>query len=138
MHLKERPVLRNILDIRYLTAVVALAEELNYTRAAKRLRMSQSGLSRRIQNVEFKLDIMLFHRDQGSVELTDAGRAFVEEARLSILHDERAVLVAKAVNEGADSILEIGSSPDIDPALVEMLFALHLPLYPNLKIHLHL
>ena len=129
--------MRNILEIRYLIAVVTLAEELNYTRAAKRLRMSQSGLTRCIQDVESKLDIMLFHRDRGSVELTDAGRAFVEEARLAILHDERAVRVAKAVNEGADSILEIGSSPDIDPALVEMLFALHLPLYPNLKIHLH-
>ncbi len=42
MHLKERPVLRNILDIRYLTAIVALAEEMNYTQAAKRLRKSQS------------------------------------------------------------------------------------------------
>jgi DNA-binding transcriptional LysR family regulator len=137
IHLKERPALRNILEIRYLSAVVILAEELNYTRAATRLRMSQSGLSRRIQDVELKLDIMLFHRDRSSVELTDAGRAFVEEARLSILHDERAVRFAKAVNEGAESILEIGSSPDIDPALVEMLFPLHLPLYPKLKIHLH-
>jgi DNA-binding transcriptional LysR family regulator len=95
IHLKERPVLRNILEIRYLTAVVILAEELNYTRAATRLRMSQSGLSRRIQDVELKLDTMLFQRDRSSVELTDAGRAFVEEARLSILHDERAVRVAK-------------------------------------------
>jgi DNA-binding transcriptional LysR family regulator len=57
--------------------------------------MSQSGLSRRIQDVELKLDTMLFQRDRSSVELTDAGRAFVEEARLSILHDERAVRVAK-------------------------------------------
>jgi DNA-binding transcriptional LysR family regulator len=137
IHLKERPALQSIVEIRYLTAVVTLAEELNYTRAATRLRMSQSGLSRRIQDIELKLDISLFHRDRGSVELTDAGRAFVEEARLSILHNERAVRFAKAVNEGAESILEIGSSPDIDPALVEMLFSLHLPLYPNLKIHTH-
>ena len=129
--------MQSTIEIRYLTAVVTLAEELNYTRAARRLRMSQSGLSRRIQDIELKLDIRLFHRERGLVELTDSGRAFVEEARLSILHDERAIQFAKAVNEGAESILEIGRSPDIDPALVEMLFSLHLPLYPNLKIHLH-
>jgi DNA-binding transcriptional LysR family regulator len=129
--------MQSTIEIRYLTAVVTLAEELNYTRAARRLHMSQSGLSRCIQDIEHKLDIRLFHRDRGSVELTDAGRAFVEEARLAILHNERAVQCARAVNEGAESILEIGRSPDIDPALVEMLFSLHLPLYPNLKIHLH-
>jgi DNA-binding transcriptional LysR family regulator len=129
--------MQSTIEIRYLIAVVTLAEELNYTRAARRLRMSQSGLSRRIQDIELKLDVKLFHRDRGPVELTDAGRAFVEEARLAILHDERAIQFARSVNGGAENVLEIGRSPDIDPALVEMLFSLHLPLYPNLKIHLH-
>jgi DNA-binding transcriptional LysR family regulator len=123
-------------EIHYLNTVVVLAEELNYTRAAKRLGMTQSGLSRCIQAVERKLGLKLFKRELSHVELTDSGRAYVEQARIAILHGERAVQFAKAANAGADAVLMIGSSPDIDPVLVDLLFSIRLPLYPTLKINL--
>lgn len=123
-------------EIHYLNAIVVLAEELNYTQAAKRLGMTQSRLSRCIQALEHKLGLRLFKRERGPVELTDSGRAYVEQARISILHGERAVHFAKAANAGADAVLMIGSSPDIDPILVDLLFSIRLPLYPTLKINL--
>jgi hypothetical protein len=50
------------------------------------------------------------------VELTEVGRTFVEEARLALLHIDRAVQLGHAAREGSDSILTIGHSPDADQA----------------------
>jgi DNA-binding transcriptional LysR family regulator len=121
----------------YLNAVVVLAEELNYTLAANRLGITQSGLSRLIQSLEQKLGVKLFKRKGSPIELTDAGRAYVEQARISLLHGERAAQFAKAAHIGADTLLMIGNSPDVNPALVELLFSIRLPLYPMLKINVH-
>jgi len=62
---------------------------------------------------------------------------FVEEAKLSLMHDERAIEVAKAVSEGVESVLTIGRSPYADPFLTSALLSIHLPLYPNLHVQLH-
>jgi DNA-binding transcriptional LysR family regulator len=74
----------------------------------------------------------IFERDHANVVLTEAGRVFVEEAKLCLLHDERAVGVAKAVSEGVESVLTIGRSPYADPFLTSALLSIHLPLYPIL------
>ena len=68
-------------EIRLLQAAIALAEELNYSRAAARLRIEQSTLSKRIVELESQIDLRLFVRNHQTVELTEAGRHFVEEAR---------------------------------------------------------
>ena len=129
--------MHRLIEVRLLIAIVTLAEELNFTRAAKRLGISQSGLSRRVSTLETKFRIKLFERDHANVHLTDAGRVFVEEAKLSLLHDERAVQSARAVAEGVESVLTIGRSPYADPFLTSALLSIHLPLYPNLRINLH-
>ena len=129
--------MQRLIEVRLLVAIVTLAEELNFTRAAKRLGITQSGLSRRVASLEKKFRIKLFERDHANVVLTEAGRVFVEEARLSLMHDERAIEVAKAVTEGVESILNIGRSPFCDPILTSTLLSIHLPLYPNLHVHLH-
>jgi DNA-binding transcriptional LysR family regulator len=66
------------LEIRYLMAAVYLAEDLSFTRAAKRLKPSQSGLSRRLNELENRCGCKLFTRDHANVAITDAGGAFVE------------------------------------------------------------
>jgi DNA-binding transcriptional LysR family regulator len=58
-----------LLEIRHLKAVVILAEALSYTRAARRLGISQPGLTRRIQDAERRLDRRLFQRNNAHVEL---------------------------------------------------------------------
>ncbi len=68
--------------------------------------------------------------------LTEAGRAFVEHARLAILHSERAVQSARAALANAETILRIGKTPHGDPFLVSTLLSLRLPLYPRLKVEL--
>jgi DNA-binding transcriptional LysR family regulator len=129
--------MQKYIEIRLLVAIVTLSEELNFTRAAKHLGITQSGLSRRVGSLEKKYRIKLFERDHANVVLTEAGRVFVEEAKLSLLHDERAIEVARAVSEGVESVLTIDRSPYADPFLTAALLSIHLPLYPNLHVQLH-
>jgi DNA-binding transcriptional LysR family regulator len=122
-----------------LHAVIVLAEELNFTRAADRLRITQSALSRQITEVEKEHRFRLFTRDNRRVvrvELTDAGRVFVEEARSSLLHMDRAVHLARTAHDGANNLLAIGHSHEADRAWVSDLLAVRLPLYPKLAIRL--
>ncbi len=126
-------------EVRYLHAVVVLAEELNFTHAADRLRITQPALSRQITEIEKHLRFQLFTRDNRRVvrvELTDAGRIFVEEARASLLHMERAIHLARVAHDGGDNDLLIGHSPHADQAWVSSLLAVHLPLYPKLRLRL--
>jgi DNA-binding transcriptional LysR family regulator len=75
---------------RHLHAVVVLAEELNFTRAAHRLHLTQSAVSKQITEIEEQHRFRLFCRDKKrNVELTDVGRIFVEEVRSALLHRDR-------------------------------------------------
>lgn len=77
------------IETRHLRAVIFLAEELSFTRAAKRLGISQPALSKPISELEENYHFQLFNRVRKRVvELTDAGRLFVQEARSSLTHAE--------------------------------------------------
>src|SRR5208337_1893228 len=124
-------------EIRHLLAVIALAEELNFRRAAGRLHITQPALSKQITDLEAEHRFHLFTRNKRRlVELTDAGRVFVQEASSALSHTERAVHLARAAHDGSDSILTIGRSPYADHDWVSAMFAIRLPLYPRLEIRL--
>ena len=123
-------------DTKLMESVIALAEELHFGRAARRLRISQPMLTKNIQDVEALIGGPLFVRDRKHVALSDAGRAFVQEARLSLLHDERAVQSARTVIQGMDQTFHVGRTPYADPYLVSTLLSIQLPLFPRLKIDL--
>jgi DNA-binding transcriptional LysR family regulator len=121
-------------EVRHLHAVVVLAEELNFTRAADRLNITQSGFSKQINEIEALHKFHLFIRtNKKNVELTEVGRIFVEEARLALWHMDRAIHAAR---EGSDSILTIGHSPDADLAWISAILSIRLPLYPKLRVQL--
>ena len=123
-------------EIRLLETVVVLAEELNFSRAAEILHIDQSAVSIRMKDLEDQVGCLLFKRNHKTVELTEAGRKFVEEARVALLHAERAVQAARAASQDAEVILNIGRSPYTDPSLVTTLLSVKLPLFPQLKIEL--
>jgi len=125
------------LEVRHLHAVIVLAEELNFTRAADRLHITQPALSKQITDLEAEHRFHLFTRDtRRVVELTDAGRAFVEEARSALFHTERAVHLAHAAHDGSNSVLTIGHSPFANHDWISAMLAIRLPLYPRLGIRL--
>jgi DNA-binding transcriptional LysR family regulator len=123
-------------DTRFMDSAMALAETLHFTKAAKRLRISQPQLTKNIQGLEDILGYRLFDRDRKTVVLNDAGRAYIEKARLSIMYAERAFQSAREVMRGADTVLHVGRSPYTDPFLVSTLQSIQLPLYSRLELEL--
>lgn len=98
------------MDLRHLEYFIAVARELSFTRAAKRLHMSQPPLSQQIRDLENELGTPLFNRTSRRVELTAAGAAFLEHARAILDHVEQARSHARAMGSGSAGRLEIGLS----------------------------
>lgn len=123
-------------ELKYMETAIAVAEELSFSRAAKRLHLSQPAVTKYIAELEEMLGVMLFVRDHHVVTLTEAGRVYVEEARIGVVHAERAVQAARAAGRDADLMLNIGRSPYADPFFTSILLATRLPLYPRLRLNL--
>ena len=81
------------IELRLLRYVVAVAEELNFTKAAERLHVSQPSLSKQIRGLEEVLGSPIFCRTKRDVSLTEAGVLFVEEARKAVRHSQQAANV---------------------------------------------
>ncbi|PXY21492.1 LysR family transcriptional regulator [Prauserella flavalba] len=96
------------MELRFVTAFIAVAEELSFTRAAARLSMASSPLSQQIQQLERDLGVRLFDRSTRHVELTPAGLAFLPEARRIIEDVERGRRMARHAHEGLTGRLAIG------------------------------
>jgi DNA-binding transcriptional LysR family regulator len=87
------------MELRQLRMFVAVAEEGSFSRAADRLHLVQSAVSAGIRSLERELGTTLFDRDTRHVELSDAGRALLPEART----------VLSAVTLASDSVAQVGS-----------------------------
>jgi DNA-binding transcriptional LysR family regulator len=85
-----------------------VAEELNFSRAAERLRMAQPPLSQEIRKLEEELGVQLFHRTKRMVELTDAGKIFLEGSQQTLFQLERAIKETQLAAEGKIGNLIIG------------------------------
>ena len=123
-------------ELKHMEAAVAVAEQLSFSRAAKRLHLSQPAVTKYIAELEEILGVPLFVRDHHTVSLTEAGRAYVEEARIALLHAERAVQASRAAGRDVETVLNIGRSPYADPFFTSILLATRLPLFPRLKLNL--
>ena len=98
-------------ELRQLRYFVAVAEELHFGRAAERLHMSQSPLSRAIRELERELGVVLFVRTTRRVELTPAGSALLERARSALAEVDLAVDDARRAAQAGREALAIGYGP---------------------------
>jgi DNA-binding transcriptional LysR family regulator len=95
-------------DVRQLRCFLAVAEELHFGRAARRLRMAQPPLSQHIQRLERELETRLFVRHSRGVRLTESGAALVEGARSVIAALERATETTRRAARETLPTLRIG------------------------------
>ena len=96
------------MELRHIQSFVAVAEELNFTRAAKRLQIAQPPVSRHIRDLEKELGVQLFERTNSRVFLTDAGRRFLNEARAVLQHASRAIDAARQAGDGWAGTVRLG------------------------------
>jgi DNA-binding transcriptional LysR family regulator len=96
------------MELRQLRYFVAVAEELHFGHAARRLRIAQPALSRHIQALERELEVLLLFRNRRRVQLTPAGQVFLERCRLLLARAEDAIVAAQRVSEGTSGSLKLG------------------------------
>ena len=99
------------IELRQLRYFVAVAEELHFGRAAERLYMSQSPLSRAIRELERDVGLVLFRRTTRQVELTPAGEALLARARRALAEVELGVEDARRAAEGDTAVVHVGHGP---------------------------
>jgi DNA-binding transcriptional LysR family regulator len=116
-------------ELRYLASFLAVAEELHFGRAAKRLQMAQPPLSQQIRQLEKELGVQLFERSTRSVRLTSAGEAFLKPVRTVLADIDIATRVAKSAGRGEYGRVSVGfagaSSHETLPRLARAVRAAH-------------
>ncbi len=125
------------MELRHLRYFVAVAEELNFTRAAARLHIGQPPLSQQIQALEAELGLLLFERTRRHVALTEAGRLFLERAYRILGSTEQAVVDARRAARGEVGRLRIGFTASLPfTSLLPNLVRRHRRLRPDVTLTL--
>lgn len=124
-------------ELRHLRYFVAVAEELNFTRAAERLRTSQPSLSQQIRQLEAVVGVPLLDRSRHHVALTDGGRIFLREVKDILGRIEHAGRLAKQAADGRAGELAVGTFPAADVRIVPALRPLVATRLPHVRLVLH-
>jgi DNA-binding transcriptional LysR family regulator len=120
-------------ELRHLRAFVAVAEELNFTRAAEQLHLAQQALSAQIRQLEERIGVTLLTRSTRKVELTPAGEALLEHARSTLASAERGVAAARAAS-GETQVLTLGLVVPVDHEVFRPALELFTERHPEVEV----
>ncbi len=121
------------MELHHFRYFVAVAEELSFTNAAKRLGMAQPPLSYQIRSLEDEIGVQLFERRSRKVFLTDAGCRFLDVARLVLQQAAAAVDVARQAKSGALGTVRVGFGKGLGD-FVSAVINQHLRLFPSIEV----
>lgn len=124
------------MELRQLRYFVAVARELNFSRAARLLNISQPPLSYHIKQLELEIGAQLLDRDKHSVELTQAGRLFLAEAEQTLAVAAKAVETARRAGTGEVGNLTVSCMSSADVLVVPKVVTVFQQRYP--AVHLTL
>lgn len=125
------------MELRHLRYFVAVAEELHFGRAALRLGIAQPPLSQQIRALEAELGVQLLERTKRRVDLTDAGRRFLHDARATLRQAEHAAATARRASEGESGRLSIGVVPWVDFTRVPRVIRDFSTRHPHVHLEVH-
>lgn len=122
------------MEQRQLEFFLAVADELHFGRAAKKLHVTEQPLSYQIKKLESELGLLLFERTTRSVSLTPAGHVFAEDARDLLSRAERAVDSARRVAEGSSGVIRLGYESSTAPAILSAFVKCFRVEYPHIGL----
>ena len=125
------------MELRQLRYFNAVAELLNFSRAAEQLHVAQSALSRQIHVLEQDVGVKLLDRDRSSVSLTDAGKAFYAHTCKLLLQVDVAVTDARQIARGASGELVVCTDWRMDAHIVSVAVEEFRRQHPRVEIRLH-
>jgi LysR family transcriptional regulator, benzoate and cis,cis-muconate-responsive activator of ben and cat genes len=125
------------MELRHLRYFIAVAEELNFSRAAERLNVSQPPLSRQIRDLEAELKTKLFDRNRQGVRLTRGGQAVLARSRKLVRDAESLRAEAQMIDNESQEELRIGYAPSPTAAIISRVLCRYHEVSPGARVTLH-
>jgi len=125
------------MELRHARYFVAVAEELNFRRAAERLHLTQPSLSTQIRSLEEDVGVQLLERDSHKVALTPAGRGFLEGCRRLLQDADNYRRAARRIARGESVPLSIGFVPSLAHGLLPRVLRLFRKRFPEVELFLN-
>ena len=125
------------MELRQLRYFIAVAQENSFSRAARRLHVSQPPLSTQIKSLEEELGVRLFERSNRGVSPTAAGLAFLEEARATLARLEHAKAMALRADRGQIGRLSVGFVSIADYSILPPALKSFRSSFPSVEVQLH-
>lgn len=123
------------LDLRYLRYALAVAELGSFRRAAAKLDVPQSTVSRRVSLLEARIGISIFDRDHKGVRLTLGGQRFIDEAVVGAQHFTNALGAIGAIRRGHQGSLRVGMFASLRSGFLRSLIDQYHHRYPEVECH---
>jgi DNA-binding transcriptional LysR family regulator len=126
----------DFMNIRQLKYFLAVAETLNFTKAAEKYYISQTAVTQQIKSLEKQLNVKLFNRTNRHVELTPSGMVFVKEAESIINHTKEAIERTQLASTGFSGSLNIGFVKGYEQTSFSRLIQSFHSTFPNISLFL--
>jgi DNA-binding transcriptional LysR family regulator len=120
-------------ELRHVRYFIAVAEYLNFRKAAEQLHIAQPPLSRQIRQLEEDLGVTLLVRNKRRVELTKAGHVFLEQARKLIVQAGHATEAARHAQKGESGVVRIGIASGLGGVVSKVVFE-HRKRWPSIEV----
>ncbi len=124
------------MQLRHLRYFCAVAEHGSFTTAARQLNVSQSGVSGQVHDLEKKIGVVLFQRNQREVSLTPEGVVFFHEAREILIRADRAVELVRRASQGVSGTLTVGLCGPVTAAFLPKLIRKFRKQFPGVTLAL--
>ncbi|HTL58569.1 MAG TPA: LysR substrate-binding domain-containing protein [Candidatus Limnocylindrales bacterium] len=124
------------MELRHLRYFVAVAENLNFTKAAAKLHLAQPSLTRQIHNLEEEIGVRLLSRSKSHVALTEEGRCFLTDARRILALATESILAVQRLSRGETGELNIAYLPNFDFELLPETLRAFRQAFPHIALNL--